>query len=476
MGVEIRLPNITGATEREQLIQLKSYLYQLSEQLQWAFDNISTTSGTGNSGYVVNQPTKGASKGLSNAEAELTFNSLKSLIIKSADIVDAYYDEINARLEGLYVAQSDFGAYAEQTALAIEANSTAITQTFENTQIIIRETKGEIDSDLETIGKDLSYTQNEIITIKGNVETIDSSLVTIESNVSELDTTLQSTKQELETTVHNTKTELSGTIDSAKTELNSNIDNAKGELNSTIGTTKEELNQNIASAKDEVNSNVEATKSELKSDVDSAKGELTDRVDGVNSDLQSTKADVNERIEETNENVSELGDNLGATNDRIGVVDKDLQDSKQTIKDSIQGVADSVTGVAALIEDTKTILKGGLDDLEFNLAGLREIVVGVTAYVKSGLLYYTDVGIPVYGVEIGQTVEANGEQTFKKFTRLTSEKLSFYDANENEVAYISDKKLYIGQAEITISFKVGGLVDLVMANGDVVTKWVGGNG
>ena len=76
----------------------------------------------------------------------------------------------------------------------------------------------------------------------------------------------------------------------------------------------------------------------------------------------------------------------------------------------------------------------------------------------------------MYGIEIGQQVG----DVFNKFSRFTSEKLSFYDANNNEVAYISDKKLYIGQAEITISLKVGGFVDYVMG-GDVVTKWEGGS-
>lgn len=350
MGIEIRLPQINGTTEREQLIQLKSYLYQLSEQLQWAFDNISTTGGSSSSGYVVNQPTRMYSKGLSNTEAELTFNSLKSLIIKSADIVNAYYEEINARLESIYVAQSDFGAYAEQTSQEIEANSTSTTQRFENIQAII-------------------------------------------------------------------------------------------------------------------------------TGMGSANDEFTDRIDGVNSDLQSTKAEVNDRIDDTDESVSALEDNLGATNDRLGAVDKDLQDSKQNIRDSIQGVADSVTGVAVLLEDTKTVLRGSLDDLGLDVAGLRQVIIGVTAYLKSGLLYYTDAGIPVYGLEVGQTVkdEVAGTEVFNKYARFTAEKLSFYDSNGNEVAYISDKKLYIRIAEITISLKLGGLISLVMASGDVVEKWVGGN-
>lgn len=39
MNIDIRLPHITGTYE-EQLTQIKSYLYQLAEQLQYAFDTI----------------------------------------------------------------------------------------------------------------------------------------------------------------------------------------------------------------------------------------------------------------------------------------------------------------------------------------------------------------------------------------------------------------------------------------------------
>jgi hypothetical protein len=60
--------------------------------------------------------------------AETTFNSLKALIIKSADIVNAYYEEINTRLSGVYVAESDFGTYVEETDLKISRSSKDITQ------------------------------------------------------------------------------------------------------------------------------------------------------------------------------------------------------------------------------------------------------------------------------------------------------------------------------------------------------------
>lgn len=37
--VEFRLPRITGNTDREMLLQIRSYLYQLVSQLQWELNN-----------------------------------------------------------------------------------------------------------------------------------------------------------------------------------------------------------------------------------------------------------------------------------------------------------------------------------------------------------------------------------------------------------------------------------------------------
>jgi hypothetical protein len=51
--------------------------------------------------------------------------------------------------------------------------------------------------------------------------------------------------------------------------------------------------------------------------------------------------------------------------------------------------------------------------------------------------------------------------------------VAFFDQYGNEVAYISDRKLYISDVEIKGSLKEGGFKDIVMPNGEVVTKWVG---
>ena len=40
MSVKIRYPNITGGSEREQLAQIKSFLYQLVDQLNYALSTL----------------------------------------------------------------------------------------------------------------------------------------------------------------------------------------------------------------------------------------------------------------------------------------------------------------------------------------------------------------------------------------------------------------------------------------------------
>lgn len=225
MSIDIRFPNITAHDEAGQLLQVKSYLHQLVEQLNWALMTIES----GSSSSVVdangNPITKGAEK---KEDPVSSFNSIKALIIKSADIVNAYYEEINKRLQGQYVAESDFGTFSEQTTQDIEANSEAIEQAFTNIQQIL-----------------------------SSVESIENSMI-------------------------------------------------------------------------EVN-----------------------------------------------------------------------------------------------------------------------------AYINSGHLYDDENGVPIYGLEIGQRNEVDGEVVFNKYARFVADKLSFYDQNDSEVAYISDYKLYITHAEITGSLTLG---------------------
>lgn len=128
------------------------------------------------------------------------------------------------------------------------------------------------------------------------------------------------------------------------------------------------------------------------------------------------------------------------------------------------------------IDATSTAVEQFYTDIQQILTDLESVentLIDVNAHIKTGLLDY-DNGIPVYGLEVGQRTEVDGVEVFNKYARFTASKLSFYDVNDNEVAYISDYKLYITHAEVSGSLQVGGYKDIVSADGGIVTKWIGG--
>ena len=130
-----------------------------------------------------------------------------------------------------------------------------------------------------------------------------------------------------------------------------------------------------------------------------------------------------------------------------------------------------------MIEANSTAIEQFFTDLQQIITDIENVehtLIEVEAHIRSGLLYYDESGAPVYGLEIGQRNEIDGEEVFNQFARFTAEKLSFFDSNGMEVAYISDKKLYITHVEVTGTFTQGGFVDTTLPDKSVVTKWIGG--
>ena len=284
MSFDFKLPSFQVETPGER--RMYAYLYQTVQQLNWAMKYIQTAESSGN-GYVpVKQVT--ATGAVSDSKSPLeTFAEIKALIIKSADIVNAYYDAIHAKLEGLYVAQSEFGEYVEKTDLELEANAKGITQNYSN-------------------------------------------------------------------------------IQGVSTNL----------------------------------------------------GSLSDRVSGVQTELGSVQGDVS-------------------------------------------GVKSDVTGV-----------KGNLETIRQNVNDVQAVIAETNAYIKTGAIDTDEYGIPVYGLEIGQTNEVNGKETFNKYARFSSSRLSFYDQNDTEVAYISDYKLYITNVHITGTLTIGEY-EIDTSDG-LAFRWLGG--
>lgn len=142
--IDIRLPNITGKTETEQLAQIKSYLYQFAGQLQWALSTVEA--GVGKT--VVTQK-DGSVSVVTGGKDTTNFNQIKDMIIKSADIVTAYYESIDSmlKLSGHYVASSAFGTFSEDTQNQINATNAKLMQTVSSLQSIFDE-NGNIRSEL----------------------------------------------------------------------------------------------------------------------------------------------------------------------------------------------------------------------------------------------------------------------------------------------------------------------------------------
>ena len=136
MSMDIRLPNITGKTEAEQIAQIKSYLYQFAGQLQWALKTVE--SGTSTNIALQNGPSGTEVK---KEEAAFNYNHLKALIIKTAEVVTAYEEKLDKilSLDGEYLAQSPFGTFIEQTNNQISADSKKIQQNIEDLQAMFDE-------------------------------------------------------------------------------------------------------------------------------------------------------------------------------------------------------------------------------------------------------------------------------------------------------------------------------------------------
>lgn len=312
--IDIRQPNITAQTTQEQVLQMRSYLYQLSEQLNWALNTVNG----GASGDNVILPQGTAATGGGSVNPAATFAAIKGLIIKSADIVNAYSESIGKNLEGRYVAQSDFGEYREETAALISGNSKNISQMYTNHQTIL--------IDVESLQGD---TQN-----------------------------------------------------------------------------------------------------------------LSGRLDQLDADAKGTEG-------------------------RLGSLEADtlgLRDATEKLEQNASGLTGTVE---QLRKDTENVTE--------TVNGLVAATIATNAYIRTGLLYETSDGIPVYGLEVGQTNNINGQDVFSKFARFSADRLSFYDRNDTEVAYISDYKLYINTAEITGSLQFGNRFRVFYQAGTgLIFKYIGG--
>ena len=89
MSINIRYPNITALSEKEQLTQVKSYLHQLVDQLNYALPTI----GTGEAEKQT-ESTQASSKTYEVQGGEVSYYELRSLIVQELQKVENLIDQI----------------------------------------------------------------------------------------------------------------------------------------------------------------------------------------------------------------------------------------------------------------------------------------------------------------------------------------------------------------------------------------------
>lgn len=136
MSFKFQLPPITAESGID---KLRSYLMQMTDQLEYALNNIETSNFTlETQKQVVTKPEQYTEQSVDEAVAVL-----KDMIIKNAEVIEQHMDEITQELHGDYTALStEFGEYKQESTAQITANAESITQNISVTQTIKSDVTG----------------------------------------------------------------------------------------------------------------------------------------------------------------------------------------------------------------------------------------------------------------------------------------------------------------------------------------------
>ncbi len=125
----LQTPPILAGSEKEQLMQLRSYLFTMSRQLEQALGALDETNFA--PGSAPARLMGGGAAAEAKAAAAAETGALRALIVKSADAVRAELDSVTARLDARYAAASDYGSFTESMSAAVDANARQVTAVYD---------------------------------------------------------------------------------------------------------------------------------------------------------------------------------------------------------------------------------------------------------------------------------------------------------------------------------------------------------
>lgn len=474
--MNIPLPQQLTGSDREQLQGMKTYLFQLAQELQFALGSVEKQI------LTVQDTAANADREVSRISESQTpkaqFSALKALIIKSADIVEAYYEEINRRLSGQYLAISDFGTYRQETEQVITENSQGITRVFSDVQTIstsLGQTQADLGDLRQETQQGLQSNADAISLVNTSVQTFETSLGQAQSDIQGISTSVsqaqadiqgisasvsqtQSNVDDLNTSLGQAQADIQ-TIDASVAKAQSDIQTI-GTSVSQVQTDIQGINTTVNQAQSDIsgiNSSLDQAQSDIRSigtSVSQAQSEIqtiNTSVSKAQSDIQTIDASVSQAqsdIQNMDASLSRAQDDISTIGVSVSQAQTDIQGINTSLgqaQSDIHGISDSLGQAQSDIQAMDASL-GKAQDL---IAEVREAVIQVNAWIKTGKLAEDENSVPIYGVEIGQQTEKNGLVVFQKFARLLADRLSFFDQNGNEVSFIGDETMHITKADIS---------------------------
>nr|DAH69935.1 MAG TPA: hypothetical protein [Caudoviricetes sp.] len=138
---------------KTQMAQMRSYMYQMVEQLNWALSAMDGGA-QAQEQQLPGQTTVPASDNKKEDDTNQRMANLRDLIIKSADVVRQEMDRLATELKGSYVAQSEFGDYLERISQRIEADPSQLSQYFKFAS--------DIRADVDRVGVDFASYKTDV--------------------------------------------------------------------------------------------------------------------------------------------------------------------------------------------------------------------------------------------------------------------------------------------------------------------------
>ena len=185
---------------------------------------------------------------------------------------------------------------------------TALSSSLNSLKSVVLSNYKEHDSNISTLNSEVQSTKSDLLSTKTNLQS------EMQSTKTELKSEMQSTKSDLQTEMQTTKSDLQTEMDTTKSnlqttksDLQAEISTNKSQLQSEIQTTKSDLQTEIGSNKTQLQSEIQTTKSDLQTEISTNKSQLQTEMNETNSELSQ---EISTNVEQINKDIDDLNENV----------------------------------------------------------------------------------------------------------------------------------------------------------------------